>query len=199
MKFSSSRLARFALCLAPALAVLPALAPSASAQNALAKSASAKPTFTSKKYGFALYLPKTPQTKKQALPAQIGGGSTDIYFVLPQPVSYSIVPITLPAKADGMSQKQYFDTVQKGILLPSKGKLVGARDIKVNGVVARDFQWSFSAPTPESKTPIKFAGRTRIYKIGRRTLQFTALVKSAEFAKNQAHINKVLNSIVITK
>ena len=169
------------------------------AQNAPAKTAPAKPTFTSTKYGFALYLPATPQTRKKQLPASLGGGTTDIYVTLPNPVSYSVVPIVLPAAARGLPQKTYFDSVQQGILLSSKGKIIGARDVKVNGTLARDFQWSFSTPTPESKTPVKFNGRTRIYKIGPRTLQFTAVVKSADFAKSQAQIVKVMDSIVISK
>ncbi len=171
----------------------------APAQNAPAKAAPAKPSFTSKKYGIALYLPVTPQTQKKALPAQLGGGSTDVYFTLAKPVSYSIVPIVLPAAAAKMPQKLYFDSVQQGILMSSKGKLIGAREVKVNGQTARETQWSFSTPTAESKTPINFAGQTRIYKIGRRTFQVTAIVKSAERAKNQAQIDKVFGSIVISK
>lgn len=89
--------------------------------------------------------------------------------------------------------------MQSGILLPSRGKALGSRDVKVNGITARDFLWSFSTPTPDSKTPITFAGQTRIYKVGLRTYQFTAVVKSANKAKNQAQINKVLGSIVIAK
>ena len=189
MKIHFSLAVLAAVCLALTVAMSPALA----------QTAPAKATFISKKYGFSLYLPQTPQTRKQALPPQIGGGSTDIYFTPPQPVSYSIVPIKLPAKASNISQKSYFDGVQQGILLSSKGKIVGVRDVKVNGQTARDVQWSFSTPTPDSKTPVKFAGRTRIYKIGRRTFQFTAVVKSADFAKNQAQISKVLGSIVIRK
>ena len=157
-----------------------------------------KPNFYfAKKYRFSLYLPQTPQTQKKALPPQIGGGSTDIYYTPPTPVSYSIVPIVLPGKLSNVPQKQYFDSVQSGILQPSRGKALGSRDVKVNGVTARDFLWSFSTPTPESKTPVKFSGETRIYKIGRRTFQFTALVKSADFAKNKAQIAKVLGSIRI--
>ena len=193
MKIHFSLAVLAAVCLAPTVATSPAWA-----QTAKAK-ATVKPTFTSKKYGFSLYLPQTPQTQKQALPPQIGGGSTDIYFTPPTPVSYSIVPIKLPAKASKISQKSYFDGVQRGILLSSNGKIVGVRDVKVNGQTARDVQWSFSAPTPKSKTPVKFAGRTRIYKIGRRTFQFTALVKEAQRAKNGAQIAKVLGSIVINK
>ncbi len=193
MKIHFSLVVLSAVCLAPTVATSPAWA-----QTAKTK-ATVKPTFTSKKYGFSLYLPQTPQTQKKQLPPQIGGGSTDIYFTPPQPVSYSIVPIKLPAKASNISQKLYFDGVQQGILLSSKGKIVGVRDVKVNGQTARDVQWSFSTPTPDSKTPVKFAGRTRIYKIGRRTFQFTAVVKSADFAKNQAQISKVLGSIVIAK
>ena len=194
MKIHISRATLLALCLAPLAATAPTFA-----QTAPVKTALAKPTFTSKKYGFSLYLPQTPQTQKKQLPAAIGGGSTDIYFVKPQPVSYSIVPITLPKRAGGLSQKAYFDSVQQGILLSSKGQLVGARDVKVNGQTARDFQWSFSAPTPTSKTPVKFAGRTRIYKIGLRTWQFTAIIPQAQRAKNAAQISKVLDSIVIAK
>lgn len=189
MKFPSSRLVLSAICLAAIAATPPAMA----------QKASAKPTFTSKKYGFSLYLPQTPQTQKKALPAQIGGGSTDIYFTPPNPVSYSIVPIMLPAAAAGLPQKLYFDSVQQGILQSSNGKSVGARDVKVNGLTARDFLWSFSTPTPDSKAPVTFAGETRIYKFGRRTFQFTAVVKSADRAKNQAQIDKVLGSIVIKK
>ena len=185
MKTHFSRATLLAFALTSIVATLPAW------------SAPAKPTFTSSKYGFSLYLPVTPQTQKKALPPQIGGGSTDIYYTLPKPVSYSIVPIVLPAKLSNVSQKQYFDGVQSGILQPSRGQAIGSRDVKVNGVTARDFLWSFSAPTPESKTPVKFAGQTRIYKIGRRTFQFTALVKSADRAKNQAQIDKVLGSIRI--
>ena len=133
------------------------------------------------------------------MPAQIGGGTTDIYFVKPRPASYSIVPVNLPAAAAKMPQKLYFDSVQQGILMSSQGKIIGARDVKINGQTARDFQWSFSAPTPASKTPVKFSGRTRIYKIGRRTLQFTAVVEEAQRTKNQAQINKVLNSIIVAK
>lgn len=181
-----------------ALTLIAATAP-AFAQNAPVKAAPTKPTFTSKKYGFALYLPSTPQTQKKQLPAALGGGTTDIYATLPNPVSYSIVPILLPAAAKGLPQKTYFDSVQQGVLLSSKGKTIGARDVKINGTTARDFQWSFSTPTPESKTPVKFNGRTRIYKIGPRTLQFTAVVKSADYAKGQAQIVKVMDSIVIAK
>ena len=196
MKNHLSRVALLSACLSPVLSII-----SVNAQNAPAKVAPAQPTFTSKKYGFALYLPKTPQTQKKQLPAQIGGGSTDIYYTLPQPVSYSIVPIVLPTAAAKVSQKAYFDGVQSGILQSSggKGKAVSSRDVKVNGQIARDFGWTLSAPTADSKKPVQFSGQTRIYKVGRRTFQFTALVKSAERAKNQAQINKVLGSIVITK
>ena len=180
-----------------ALSAIAATAPLCS--PTFAQNVPAKPTFTSTKYGFALYLPATPQTQKKALPASLGGGSTDVYFTLPNPVSYSIVPILLPAQASKMPQKTYFDDVQKGILLPSKGAIIGARDVKINGQTARDLQWSFSTPTPDSKTPVKFNGRTRIYKIGRRSWQFTAVVKSADFARSQAQINKVLDSVVIAK
>ena len=193
MKIISSRLALFAFFLAPIAATAPV-----SAQSAKPLSP-AKATFTSKKYGFSLYLPQTPQTQKKALPAQIGGGSTDIYFTPPNPVSYSIVPIVLPAAARNIPQKLYFDSVQQGIVQSAKGKAVGSRDVKVNGLTARDFLWSFSTPTPESKTPVTFAGQTRIYKVGLRTYQFTAVVKSSDKAKNQAQINKVLGSIVIAK
>ena len=193
MKLHLSRVALFALCLAPLAATAPALA-----QTAPTK-ATVKPTFTSKKYGFSLYLPQTPQTRKKALPPQIGGGSTDIYFTPPTPVSYSIVPIVLPAEAGNIPQKLYFDSVQSGILQSSRGKALDSHDVKVNGLTARDFLWSFSTPTPDSKTPITFAGQTRIYKVGLHTYQFTAVVKSANKAKNQAQINKVLGSIVIAK
>ena len=194
MKLQLSRVALGVACLSPALVALPVIA-----QGAPTSPAPTKPTFTSKKYGFSLYLPSTPQTQKKELPPQIGGGSTDIYYTLPKPVSYSIVPIVLPAAAANIPQKLYFDSVQSGIIQPAKGKALGSRDVRVNGQIARDFLWSFSTPMPNSKTPVTFAGQTRIYKIGRRTFQFTALVKSAGKAKNQAQINKVLNSIVITK
>ena len=189
MKIVSSRLVLFTLCLAPIAATAPAIA----------QAAPVKPNFTAKKYGFSLYLPQTLQSQKKELPPQIGGGSTDIYYTPPKPVSYSIVPIVLPKEASKTSQKEHFDSVQEGILQPSRGKALGSRDVKVNGVVARDFRWSFSTPIPESKTPVKFSGQTRIYKVGRRTYQFTALVKSADLAKNKAQIAKVLGSIVIAK
>ena len=82
-----------------------------------------KPTFISKKYGFSLYLPQKPQTGTRPKPAGLGGGTIE-YFATPlKPVSYSIVPITLPATAAKLSQKTYLDSVQAGILAASKGKL----------------------------------------------------------------------------
>ena len=177
----------FALC----ATLLGALAPVAHAQT--------KPNFVSKKHGFSIYLPQKPTASTRPKPAMLGGGTLEVFTTKPAPVSYSIVPLTLPAAAKNVPQKTYFDSVQSGILQSSRGKAVSARDLKVGGQTVRAFGWSFAAPTVTSKAPVKFSGETRIYKIGARTYQFTALVPTAQLAAHRAQIAKVLGSIVIAR
>ena len=166
---------------------------------ARAQTAPAKPTFVSKKHGFSLYLPQKPTASTRPKPAALGGGNIEVFATPLAPVSYSIVPIVLPAAASNISQKLYFDSVQTGILQSSGGKAVGARDLKVNGQTVRSFLWSFRAPTKTSKSPVTFAGETRIYKVGARTFQFTALVPSSQLGANRAQIGKVFGSILIRR
>ena len=174
-----------------ALALL-ALAPSVRAQ-------ATKPNFSSKKHGFSLYLPQKPAASTRPKPAMLGGGKVETFATPMTPVSYSIVPIVLPDAAKGLSQKLYFDSVQTGILQSSKGKAVSSKTLKVGGQTARDFHYSFATPTATSKTPVKFLGQTRIYKLGARTYQFTAIAPAADFAKNRAQTAKVFGSIQIAK
>lgn len=167
--------------------------PPAQAQSAT------KPTFMSKKYGFSLYLPQKPQTGTRPKPAGLGGGTIE-YFATPlKPVSYSIVPITLPAAAAKLSQKSYFDSVQNGLLTASRDKLVSSKTLKVNGQTARAVTYSITTPTATSRAPVKFVGQTRIYRNGLRTLQFTALVPANQLAANRAQISKVFGSVQLTR
>ena len=161
--------------------------------------AQTKPNFVSQKHGFSIYLPRKPTTSTRPKPAALGSGTLEVFSTPPTPVSYSIVPIVLPAVAAKVSQKLYFDSVQVGILQSSRGKSLGSRDLKVNGQTVRSFLWSFSAPTKTSKALVNFAGETRIYKIGARTYQFTALVPSNRLAANRAQVGKVFGSIQIAK
>lgn len=182
---------RIGVALALTTLVVPFVAPIASAQT--------KPTFVSKKHGFSIYLPQKPTASTRPKPAMLGRGTIEVFTTPPAPVSYSIVPLTLPASAANISRKVYFDSVQQGILQSSGGKAVGSRDLKVNGQAVRAFGWSFSAPTKTSKSPVAFAGETRIYKLGARTYQFTALVPKGQLAASRAQIGKVLGSVTIAK
>lgn len=171
---------------------------------AFAQSAPTKATFTSKKYGFSLYLPTTPQVVAHPKPPEMGGGTLEVFVAKAKPIVYTVVPIILPAKVAKMatSQTAYFDGVQTGILAASKkmkGKAVSSRTIQVNGQTVRAFVASFESPIATSKTPVKFISETRSYKIGARTYQFGAVAPATDFAKNQAQIRKVLDSVVIAK
>ena len=177
----------------------PGTSPTAPAPAKVGARAPAKATFTSDKYGFALYLPSQPQTKQQEIPREMGGGTMDLFIVPPAPVAYTIVPLKLPGGAADADESKFFDGVEEGLLQSTKGKRLSSRDIEVNGQSLREVKTTFSTPTPTSQTPVKFVNQTRIYRIGDRSIQFAAIAPETELAKNQAQIDKVLNSIVVTK
>ena len=159
----------------------------------------AKATFTSEKYGFALYLPGEPEVREQPLPEDMGGGTMESFVITPDPVAYVLVPMKLPKSAADLEEARFFDNVQEGQLDSTKGQLVSSRDVSFNGHTVRELESSFSTPTPDSKTPVKFINQVRIYRVGDRSFQFAALVPQTKRAANQAQIDKVFNSIVISK
>ncbi len=159
--------------------------------------APAKPTFTSEKHGFALYLPSEPQVREQPIPEDMGGGTIETFVVAPDPVAYVIVPMKLPQSAADLEIKRFFDNVQAGQMESTNGELVSSRDTTFNGHTVREMESSFSTPTPDSKTPVKFINQVRIYRVGDRSMQFAALVPESKRAANQVQIDKVLNSVVI--
>ncbi len=169
------------------------------APPALPKVAPAKATFTSKEHGFALYLPSEPEQQQQKMPADMGEGTIDSFVIAPDPVAYTVVVMKMPQAAVDMDEARFFDGVEKGILESTQGERLGSQDVEVNGRNPRELKTSFSTPTDESETPVKFVTQSRIYRVGERNLQFFAIVPEAKREANQAQIDKVLNSVVITE
>ena len=161
--------------------------------------APAKATFTSQKHGFALYLPSKPEVRQQPIPADMGGGTMESFVVAPDPVAYVVVPVKLPKSAADLEQENFFDSVQEGQLESTGGTLISSRDVTFNGHTVREIEASFSTPTADSKTPVKFINQVRVYRVGDRSFQFAALVPEKQRAANQAQIDKVFNSVVINK
>ena len=123
----------------------------------------------------------------------------ETFVVAPNPVAYVIVPLKLPKSAADLDEKRFFDSVQQGQLDSTKGALVASRDVTFNGHTVREIESSFSTPTPTSQTPMKFINQVRVYRVGDRSYQFAAVVSASERAANQAQIDKVLDSVVISK
>ncbi len=174
-------------------------APQASASTKTLAVAPAKATFTSEKHGFALYLPSTPEVRQQPVPAAIGGGTIDTFVIAPNPVAYVIVPMKLPKAAADLEETRFFDSVQGGQLASTTGALVSSKDVKFNGHTVREIESTFSTPTADSKTPVKFVNQVRVYRVGDRSFQFAAIVPADQRAARQAQIDKVFDSIVLTK
>lgn len=121
------------------------------------------------------------------------------FVVAPDPVAYVIVPLTLPKSAADLEINRFFDSVQEGQLESTKGTLISSRDATFNGHTVRELESSFSTPTPESKTPVKFINQVRVYRVGDRSFQFAAIMPESKRAANQAQIDKVMDSIIIAK
>ena len=121
------------------------------------------------------------------------------FVVAPAPVAYIVVPIKLPKDAADLEETRFFDSVQEGQLKSTKGTLISSRDVTFNGHTVREMEASFATPTADSKTPVKFISQVRIYRVGDRSFQFAAIGPADQRAKNQAQIDKVFNSIVLTK
>ena len=160
------------------------------------KNAPAKATFTSKKYGFSLYLSSQPKIFSRPMP-EAEGGIIEVFVTIPNPVSYLAIPVNLLDDDDEvkLSQLEYFDSVQKGIIEVSKGKLLGASDEKINGQDTRILTYSFALPSQ----PNPLFGETHLYRIGKRSYQFTAYVPQSQLKAKRAQMNKVFGSIVLTK
>ena len=163
-------------------------------QKAPVKTAPAKATFTSKKHGFSLYLPSQPKIFRRPLP-EAEGGIVEVFVTVPNPASYLAIPVNLSGDEAKLPQLEYFDSVQKGIIEVSKGKLLGASDEIINGQNTRVLTYSFALPSQ----PNPLFGETHLYKIGKRSFQFTTYVPQSQLKAKRAQINKVLGSIVIAK
>lgn len=123
------------------------------------------------------------------------GGIVQVFVTTPNPVSYLAIPVNLPANEVKLSQTEFFDSSEKGVVEASKGKLLGSRDEKINGQNTRVLTYSFVLPS----LPNPLFGETHLYKVGKRSYQFTAFVPQSQLNANRAQMNKVFGSIQIAQ
>ena len=169
---------------------------------AQAQAASAKPNFSSKKYGFSVWFPRTPQTGQRPLNQPGFSQKTVEFFYVPlQPnaVSYTVVPLQMPREAGKQPLQSFFNGVQTGILESSNGRTVASRSLTTNGWPSRHFEWIFSSPTQTSTKPVNFVGKARLFRRGSQSFQVLAVAPAAQMTRNRAQVDKVLNSFRLEK
>ncbi|PQV64343.1 hypothetical protein B1R32_10524 [Abditibacterium utsteinense] len=143
------------------------------------------PTFTSKKDGYAIYLPGKPQagSRKMALP-NMGQMTVNFISVSKPPVAFVVIPMRLPGTPKGASVNQFLDGVERGFTMSTAAKLLSRKKISLGGTPGREI--------------LVQAGqnlmRGRFFVKGNRSYQVIAVSPKNGQAKYSAQIAQVLNS-----
>jgi hypothetical protein len=146
-----------------------------------------KTAWTSKPYGFAVWMPTKPTTTRD------NSGSTDqVIFQSNMPtVTYGvIVTIARPGTRFGLSKATlFFDEAQKTFLQNSSGTLVAQQDLRLGKVAGRAIRTSHL----QGQSVIF----TRSYYTSQFIYQITASVQTRNIRSQATQINRVLDSFRI--
>lgn len=146
------------------------------------------PTFTSKKDGYAIYLPGKPQpaSRQMALP-NAGNMKVNFISVSKPPVAYVVIPMKLPGTPNGASVNQFLEGVQRGFTMSTAAKLLSSKKISLNGAPGREILVQ-AGPS---------LMRGRFFVKGNRSYQVIAVSPKNGEAKYRAQVLQVLNSFRI--
>lgn len=154
----------------------------------VAQAAPAAPTYSSKKDGYAIYLPGKPQsgTRTMAVP---GGSMTVAYIVVKTPsVAYIVIPMTLPAAPQGAQASQFLQGVQTGFVMSAGAKLISSKSLTVAGRPAREVLVSVNQGANQSLM------RGRFILAGKRSYQIIAVMPKRAQAATRPQVEKVFSS-----
>ncbi len=148
------------------------------------------PNYTSKKEGFAIYLPGKPKTASRPM-TMPGLGTKNINFVTAgkAPVAYVVIPMLLPGTPKGASINQFLDGVQRGFTMSTAAKLLSSKKISLQGSPGREI-------LVRAGTNLM---RGRFFVKGNRSYQVVAVSPQANDAKYRAQVTQVLDSFRLLK
>lgn len=146
------------------------------------------PTYTSKKDGYAIYLPGKPTLGSRPMPIP-GTGQQTVNFisVAKPPVAYVVIPMKLPGTPKGASIQQFLTGVERGFTLSTAAKLLSSKKISLNGAPGREILVQVGTNLM----------RGRFFVKGNRSYQVIAVSPKNGDAKYRAQITNVLNSFRI--
>ncbi len=143
------------------------------------------PTFTSKKDGYAIYLPGQPKigSRQMALPNK---GSMNVNFlsVAKPPLTFVVIPMKLPGTPTGASINQFLEGVQRGFTMSTAAKLLSSKKISLGGVPGREILVQVGQNLI----------RGRFFVKGSRSYQIIAISPKSADAKYAPQALQVLNS-----
>ncbi len=148
--------------------------------------AAPSPTFTSKKDGYAVYLPGTPTLASRRVPA-MGQSMVNYASLRKPPLSYVIIPLKLPGTLSAAKTNQFLDGMQRGFTQSSAAKLISSKKISLRGAPGREILVKVGA---------NFM-RARFFVKGSRSYQVVAISPQSGDAKYLPQVTQVLNSFRI--
>jgi hypothetical protein len=135
-------------------------------------------------------LPGTPKKTVNSTKTAVGPIDVNIFLVEVGNDAYGVIYSDVP-NADKGDPKKILDGAQNGAINGVKGKLVTSKDIKLDGVPGRSFE--YEVPTPNGGMMV---GRQRLFLTDNKLYQ-VIVVAAPETARNELS-TKVLDSFKLT-
>lgn len=147
------------------------------------------PTYTSKKDGYAIYLPGKPTVASRpvALP-NMGQMTVNFISLAKPPVSYIVIPMKLPGTPSAANTQQFLEGVTRGFTLSTAAKLLSNQKISLNGAPGRSILVQVGTNLM----------RGRFFVKGNRSYQVIVVSPKSGDAKYRAQALQVLDSFRIT-
>lgn len=146
------------------------------------------PTYTSKKDGYAIYLPGQPKSVSRQMAASgIGRKKVDFISLTRGPLTYVVIPMLLPAAPTGANLDGFLNGVQRGFTASPAAKLLSSNKISLPGAPGREILVQVGQNLL----------RGRFFVKGKRSYQVVAIVPRSGAAKYGAQVAQVLNSFRI--
>lgn len=143
------------------------------------------PTYTSKKDGYAIYLPGKPKSVSRPMAMQgLGRNKVDFITLTRASLTYVVIPLKLPAAPTGDNLNLFLDSVQRGFTTSPAAKLLSSNKISLQGVPGREVLVRVGQNLL----------RGRFFVKGNRSYQIVAISPQSGEAKYRTQVTQVLDS-----
>ena len=145
--------------------------------------------FTSQSAGFSIYLPTKPTEKTVPSAANKQGLPIQMFQAEARPITYVVLAIEIPSGAGTSDVAAFFKGVEGGFAQGGRAKIEKRRDIMLGTVPGRELHTSTHNGAAST--------RVRAFLADGKTYQVMAVGLKKDAQKQQAQIDKVLDSFRI--